>query len=104
MRRRRRRIPCPVGGCFWSLTLYYVGFSRLKEIRKIIFSTQFIPKFFLFPFFYYLTPVIIILLKVVKILKPSSSFVKKQAKDASSGESLFEATPQIILQVCGDKS
>ena len=26
--------------------------------------------------------------------------MKKQAKDASSGESLFEATPQIILQVC----
>ena len=36
----------------------------------------------------------------MKVLKPSSSFVKKQAKEASSGESLFEATPQIILQVC----
>ena len=68
-------------------------------MRKIVFTTQFIPKFLLFPLFYFLTPVIIILLKVVKILKPSSAFVKKQAKDASSGESLFEATPQILCQV-----
>ena len=66
---------------------------------ELTFSFKLIPKFLLFPLFYCLTPFLIILLKVLKLLRPSSPFVGSQVKIASTGESLFESTPQVMLQV-----
>ena len=55
----------------------------------------------MFPIFYCLTPFLIILLKIVKLskLEEDPFLVECQASMASTGELMFESTPQIMLQV-----
>ena len=83
--------------CFFGIPIFK-SFSKDKLQQKIH-DLHFWLKVLIFPFLHLLAPLLMILIKVVATFRPTNKFVVSQKKLASLGESAFEATPQLFLQI-----
>jgi len=55
--------------------------------------------FMIYPILVLLSPLILLMIKIQSVLRANHEFIKKQAKQASLGESILESTPQYCLQL-----
>ena len=55
--------------------------------------------FFFIPLVILVSPVMMLIIHTLAIFRPESRFIKAQKKEVKKGESILEATPQLILQM-----
>ena len=74
-----------------------------KTYKKIIHCTGFnsttLLHWLLFPFFFIFSPFLFLLIKSLAILRPNDEMIENQTKISTRGETVFESTPQLILQL-----
>ena len=79
---------------FWMSDLANTFLASLTEVfnnKKLI--------FLMFPFILLLSPILLVLIKFFAILKPKNDLIQSQSRYCSIGESIFEASPQLCLQL-----
>jgi len=86
-----------------SAQLFYYAFKICKGEKYSGLTLKYFVTIFLssiiFCFLPPISPFILLLIEFVAVIKPNSKFIKSQVKIANRGESIFEATPQLILQL-----
>ena len=78
----------------WLTTVVNSFISSLTEVfnnKKLI--------FLIFPFLLILSPLFLLLIKFLAIVKPKNDLIQNQSRYCSLGESILEATPQLCLQL-----
>ena len=83
-----------VGLSLFLLAVYKIaGNGSLIKSNIGPFHFLFLPVAFIF------SPVLIIAIKALTILRPNDEIIRNQAKVATQGETVLESTPQLILQL-----
>ena len=72
------------------------GYCEAQSIKQMIIISL---MFMIYPILVLLSPLIMLMIKIQSVLRPNHEFIKKQAKQASLGESILESTPQYCLQL-----
>ena len=72
--------------------------KTIKEKWNFFLKYQ-ISGFLFYPVMVLLSPFLLLVIKFLSVFKPKNEFIKHQARSSSRGESIFESTPQIILQL-----
>ena len=77
--------------------------NTLKDLKKTLkekwnfFLKYQMSRFLFYPVMVLLSPILSLVIKFLSVFKPKNVFIKQQARSCS--ESIFEATPQFILQL-----
>ena len=82
-----------------GLCLMILGRSKVRGNRSLIKSHIGLLHFLFFPVAFIFSPVLILAIKASTILRPDDEMIRNQAKVATQGETVLEATPQLILQL-----
>merc|ERR1719471_2127875 len=86
-----------IGGVVWAEKRKNSWTGNIKQITSVM-KNQWL-MFKIYPILVLLSPLILLMIKIQSVLRPNHEFIKKQAKQASLGESILESTPQYCLQL-----
>ena len=83
---------------FLGVGTYFIGFGQCGAKEAFNFHNLDLGKKMLYPFLVTVSPIIIIVLKFLPMVR-NSKLIQNMAKVASEGEVVFESAPQLTLQL-----